>query len=172
MLDHITQLHYEGNIPDMVYGDRQYDLIERYQKVSGKGFVPPQVERTLRWSAVDPFQPIECSRFEWDVKKFDHVPTGIVEEVVKKSGRQILNNVSSSSTERATSLVQGKVIRNVAPRNITPMKVPGKQKCRHSDEGINDDACRKDMESGHTELMQVTRTHSDSVPAGCTWAQQ
>ncbi len=86
MFDHITQLHYEGNIPDMVYGDRQYDLIERYQKVSGKGFVPPRVERTLRWSAVDPFQPIECSQFEWDVKKFDHVPTGIVEEVVKKSG--------------------------------------------------------------------------------------
>ncbi len=78
--------------------------------------------------------------------------------------------MSSSSTERATSLVQGKVIRNVAPRNITPMKVPGKRKCRHSNEGVNDDARRKDTESGHTELMQVTRTHSDSVPAGCTWA--
>ncbi len=28
MLDHITQLQYEGNIPDTVYGDRRYDLIE------------------------------------------------------------------------------------------------------------------------------------------------
>ncbi|SJL08155.1 uncharacterized protein ARMOST_11518 [Armillaria ostoyae] len=166
MLDHITQLQYEGNIPVTVYGERRYDLIEHFQKVYGAEFVPPRVERTLRWSAVDPFKPIECSMFEWDVNKFEHAPTGIVKDVVNKA-------LQPNESSRASDMVQGKIGCKVAQRNITPMKVPGKRKGRQSDEGANDLTHMKIKESdslASTDRYRSTISSVDQVPAGCLWA--
>ncbi len=165
LLDHITLLQYEGNIPMSVYGERQYDLIERFQIVAGASFIPPQIERLLRWSVIDPFQPIECSKFEWDIKPFTHAPTGIIQFPKNKQGENKENKSTSckhtglSDTGREHFEVQ------TTMRKVTSMKVPGKRKGRTSDEGVTDTS-----DQNVRVLRPVQPIHPNQVVAGCVWS--
>ena len=69
LLDHTTLMLYEATLSMKVHGDHRYDLIERSHLHYGKVFVPPSVDKSIKWSLIDPMQPTECSTFVWDIKK-------------------------------------------------------------------------------------------------------
>ncbi len=48
ILDHITTLLYEGLLPNTIYGDHRYTLIETFQKAYGPLFVPGSVDIALK----------------------------------------------------------------------------------------------------------------------------
>ncbi|KAK0197649.1 hypothetical protein F5146DRAFT_1130516 [Armillaria mellea] len=74
LLDHVTSMLYENELPSTVFGERRYDLLTRFQYHVGEAFVPPAVEPSIAWGPYDPVHPTSCSEFEWDVKSMPHVP--------------------------------------------------------------------------------------------------
>src|ERR1700736_3595455 len=60
LLDEITKLIYEGNIPDNIQGKFRNPLIKSYQKWKGTENVPPLTHPALQWSVEEPlpFLPV------------------------------------------------------------------------------------------------------------------
>jgi hypothetical protein len=54
ILDDITRLRYEGQLPDHVNGQLRNRLIRQYQLWKGTDYVPAKVDAALRWSAREP----------------------------------------------------------------------------------------------------------------------
>ena len=54
LLDEITQLRYEGKLPDDIQGKFRNPLIRAYQKWKGTDYVPPLTHPALTWSVKDP----------------------------------------------------------------------------------------------------------------------
>jgi hypothetical protein len=54
ILDDITRLRYEGNLPDGINGDLHNSIIHQYQQWKGTDHVPGQIDAALRWSSNDP----------------------------------------------------------------------------------------------------------------------
>ena len=78
LLDYVTLLLYEGTLPPLIFGDRRYDLLTRFQAHVGNMFIPPNVEQAIVWGPHDPVHPTDCSTFEWDVKSMPHVPASVM----------------------------------------------------------------------------------------------
>ncbi|KDR64842.1 hypothetical protein GALMADRAFT_82610, partial [Galerina marginata CBS 339.88] len=55
LLDEITRLRYEDELPDHIQGITRNILIRAFQNWKGVDFVPEKVDQPLRWSAKDPF---------------------------------------------------------------------------------------------------------------------
>ena len=53
ILDHITQLRYENQLPDHVDGIRRNSIIRQYQKWKGTTFLPPNIDAQLSWNNHD-----------------------------------------------------------------------------------------------------------------------
>src|SRR3984957_11294269 len=60
LLDEITKLRYEGNLPDNIQGKFRNPLIRSYKKWKGTEYVPPLTHPALRWSGEEPlpFLPV------------------------------------------------------------------------------------------------------------------
>src|ERR1700759_2183801 len=56
ILDDITRLRYEGQLPDHVHGTLRNPLIRSYQKWKGTSYVPENTDTLLSWSRTDPMQ--------------------------------------------------------------------------------------------------------------------
>jgi hypothetical protein len=54
LLDEITKLRYEGELPDHIQGKFRNSLIREYQKWKGTEYVPPLTHPALKWSVQDP----------------------------------------------------------------------------------------------------------------------
>ena len=54
ILDDITRLRYEGNLPDDINGSLRNSLIRHYQEWKGTDYVPNNVDEALKWSKNDP----------------------------------------------------------------------------------------------------------------------
>jgi hypothetical protein len=54
ILDDITRLRYEGNLPDDINGSLRNNLIRQYQEWKGTDHVPNNVDEALKWSKNDP----------------------------------------------------------------------------------------------------------------------
>jgi hypothetical protein len=54
LLDEITKLRYEGELPDCVQGNFRNPLIRSYQKWKGIDYVPSLIHPALKWSVTDP----------------------------------------------------------------------------------------------------------------------
>jgi len=50
LLDEITKLRYEGELPDHIQGKFRNPLIRAYQKWKGTEYVPPITHPALKWS--------------------------------------------------------------------------------------------------------------------------
>ncbi|KAF8586746.1 hypothetical protein K439DRAFT_1297744, partial [Ramaria rubella] len=61
ILDEITKLRYERNLPSDIIGDRRNTIIREYQLWKGSNFVPKHVHAALRWSNEDPFPLLEVA---------------------------------------------------------------------------------------------------------------
>ncbi|SJL18287.1 uncharacterized protein ARMOST_21872 [Armillaria ostoyae] len=179
LLDHITLMMYEGTLSMKVHGDRRYDLIERFQLQYGKVFVPPLVEKSIKWSLIDPMQPSECSTFEWDVKKMTHVPVGM-----DGSSARLADTARTSATQDTIIHPPYKAVPDAADRypvdkKVTPMKHPGKRKARTSDNAhpsassvATENSNRLPVPAGplYPSAMYPTGPDERRVPIGCAWA--
>jgi len=58
ILDDITRLRYEGDLPDHIKGNLRNTLLHLFQKRKGVYFVPEKTDASLRWSSKDPFKLI------------------------------------------------------------------------------------------------------------------
>src|SRR5882757_4696251 len=54
LLDEITKLRYEGNLPGHIQGNFRNPLIRAYKKWKGTDYVPPLTHPALQWSIKDP----------------------------------------------------------------------------------------------------------------------
>jgi len=54
LLDDISRLRYEGQLPEEIQGDMRNSLIRSYQNWKGTAYVPNKTDKLLRWSANDP----------------------------------------------------------------------------------------------------------------------
>ena len=54
LLDEITKLRYEGELPDHIQGKFRNHLIRAYHKWQGTDYVPPLTYPALTWSVKDP----------------------------------------------------------------------------------------------------------------------
>ena len=54
ILDDITRLRYEGNLPDNINGSLRNSLITQYQEWKGTDYVPNNMDEALKWSKNDP----------------------------------------------------------------------------------------------------------------------
>jgi hypothetical protein len=56
ILDDITRLRYEGQLPAEIQGNTRNSLIRSYQKYKGESYVPEKTDELLRWSPNDPME--------------------------------------------------------------------------------------------------------------------
>jgi hypothetical protein len=56
LLDDITRLKYEGQLPTKISGSLRNPLIHQYQKWKGTAYVPTRTDLALKWSSKDPFE--------------------------------------------------------------------------------------------------------------------
>ena len=54
LLDEISKLRYEGELPDSIQGNFRNPLIRSYQKWKGTDYVPSLTHPALKWSVTDP----------------------------------------------------------------------------------------------------------------------
>ena len=54
LLDEITKLRYEGQLPDHIQGNFKNPSIRAYQTWKGTNYVPELTDAALKWSAKDP----------------------------------------------------------------------------------------------------------------------
>ena len=54
LLDDITRLKYEGQLPEHINGHLRNTLIRQYQTWKGTDYVPPKTDMALKWSSKDP----------------------------------------------------------------------------------------------------------------------
>ncbi|TDL13420.1 hypothetical protein BD410DRAFT_735422, partial [Rickenella mellea] len=59
LLDEISRLRYEGQLPEYIQGDKRNTLIKKFQEWKGKDYVPENVHPTIRWSSESPFEIFE-----------------------------------------------------------------------------------------------------------------
>src|ERR1700691_5872065 len=53
LLDDITRLRYEGQLPEHIQGHLRNNLIRLYQLWKGTGYVPEKTDQALRWSDLE-----------------------------------------------------------------------------------------------------------------------
>jgi hypothetical protein len=59
ILDDITRLRYEGQLPGHVQGGLRNTLIRSYQNWKGTSYVPEKTDALLRWSLNDPMEMLQ-----------------------------------------------------------------------------------------------------------------
>ena len=59
ILDDITRLRYEGQLPEHVQGGLRNTLIRSYQSWKGTSYVPEKTDALLRWSLNDPMEMLQ-----------------------------------------------------------------------------------------------------------------
>ncbi|KAF8577371.1 hypothetical protein K439DRAFT_1649094 [Ramaria rubella] len=61
ILDEITKLRYEGNLPSDIIGEWRNTIIREYQLWKGSNFIPKHVHTALHWSKDDPFPLLDVA---------------------------------------------------------------------------------------------------------------
>ena len=67
ILDDITRLRFEGQLPDHIEGTWRSTLIKLYQQWKGTMYVPPNTDKLLQWSTQDPFRPLPIEGTPWQL---------------------------------------------------------------------------------------------------------
>lgn len=64
ILDHITELRFEGKLPATVTGSHRNSLVRSYREHFGRNHVPKQSHPSLKWNGGTNFEPHEIHTFE------------------------------------------------------------------------------------------------------------
>src|ERR1700729_4659597 len=70
LLDEITRLRYENELPEHVIGSRRNVIIRQFQKWKGTSYVPSNVHLAIRWSQRDPLDMLDATTDSpWQIVK-------------------------------------------------------------------------------------------------------
>ena len=70
LLDEITRLRYENELPEHVIGSRRNIIICQFQKWKGTSYVPSNVHLAIRWSQRDPLDMLDATTDSpWQIVK-------------------------------------------------------------------------------------------------------
>lgn len=102
ILDDITRLRYEGNLPDDINGTLRNSLIRQYQEWKGTDYVPNNTDEALKWSKNDPMNVLPViTDSAWEIidksKKLKIVPKLITNFVPAKGSIPVLKPQNESS---------------------------------------------------------------------------
>ncbi|KAK0222358.1 hypothetical protein IW262DRAFT_1270748, partial [Armillaria fumosa] len=77
MLDDISRRLYDGTLPITMFRDTRYSLIQSYLSHVGTQYYPPNMDSTLMWSTVLPFDMNDATDLTWQKYLIPHklVPT-------------------------------------------------------------------------------------------------
>ncbi|EDQ98415.1 uncharacterized protein LACBIDRAFT_302379 [Laccaria bicolor S238N-H82] len=92
LLDDITNLRYNGQLPASINGQLCNALLHQYQQLKGKGYCPQNVMGPIRWSEVYPmqtFQVITDSLWTLTTKSTTHNATEEVEIQSQKKSKNV-----------------------------------------------------------------------------------
>ncbi|EIM79076.1 uncharacterized protein STEHIDRAFT_43126, partial [Stereum hirsutum FP-91666 SS1] len=67
LLNVITKLRYEGNLPENVTGETRSALIRSFQDWKGADWCPPGIHPAIRWSKASPIRLSEEKTSRWEV---------------------------------------------------------------------------------------------------------
>jgi DNA-directed RNA polymerase subunit M/transcription elongation factor TFIIS len=172
ILDDITRLRFENDLPDTIQGNFRNSLIRSYQNCKGTSYIPEKTDTLLRWSANDPMKLLEeVTNIEWPIDKSkkqlgvkpvtSYIPAKGSKPVVSKS---IAKHVISESEEEPESSPARKKQKksNVAkvPNSSNPSK-SSKHSLSDNDKDIS--PAKKKGKTSHTP------TGSMASPLGLVW---
>ena len=92
LLDDITRLRYNGQLPESINGRLRNSVLRQYQQLKGKGYCPQNVMGPIRWSEMYPmqtFQVITDSSWTLTTKSTTHKAT---EDIEIQSQKKIKND--------------------------------------------------------------------------------
>ena len=69
ILDTISNLRYEGSLPEHIDGHHRNTLLCQFQAWKGADYVPQQVHAAIKWSKSNPFIVQENQEFKWQIPK-------------------------------------------------------------------------------------------------------
>ena len=70
LLDEITRLRYENQLPEFITGNRHNTIIRQFQQWKGAKYVPRNVHPSIRWSDVDPLDMLSVTTDSpWEIVK-------------------------------------------------------------------------------------------------------
>ena len=100
ILDDITQMIYEGHLPEHVKSELRNSLISNYRQWKGESYVPEKVDLALRWSNKDPFITYSAAKdSQWHIVEMHN-------KVAKDNAKEYINPKGSqphySPHKRAT----------------------------------------------------------------------
>ena len=91
LLDDITKLRYNGQLPESINGRLRNSVLRQYQQLKGKGYCPENVTGPIRWSEMYPmqtFQVMTDSSWQLITKSVSHK---VVQEAEIQPQRQSKN---------------------------------------------------------------------------------
>ena len=160
ILDDITRLRYESQLPDHVQGVLRNPLIRAYQKWRGTSYVPEKTDTLLKWSPIDPMKLLP-------------VVTDTPWQLVGKS------KVKISGTNATTSFIPAKGSKPTIVKRHTVDEASSSPSKRHKtqiSEGRKPSAVSTkhslDQASSSAPKRQKTYTSDDAIlpsPLGLQW---
>ena len=149
LLDEITKLRYEGNLPDHIQGNFRNPLIRAYQKWKGIDYVPPLTHPALTWSIKDPMPLLPV---------VTDAPWQIID---KEKAKEI--KVETTSIQSGFVTAKGSVsVKSVAVKGIVYVK---SEKKRSLEEAEISSASVKKMKTA----QMITGYDNSSSPSGLIW---
>jgi hypothetical protein len=112
LLDDITKLRYNGQLPESINGQLRNSVLRQYQQLKGKGYCPQNVMGPIRWSEMYPmqtFQVITDSSWQLITKSTTHNAAQEVEiQLQKQSKKCTISFVPAQGSKVLTSTLKRK----------------------------------------------------------------
>ena len=120
LLDEITKLRYEGNLPDHIQGNFRNPLIRAYQKWKGTDYVPSLTHPALKWSIKDPMSLLSV---------VTDAPWQIIE---KKKEKEV--KIETTSMQSGFVAAKGSVpVKSIAVKGSVSVKSEQKQRLEEAE---------------------------------------
>jgi hypothetical protein len=125
ILDDITRLQYEGELPKYMDKHLRNPLIHQYQKWKGINHVPNQTDVALRWSPNDPLELLS---------DITNSPWQILDKPTRKSQKSESSNATSMFVPAVGSVSMSKTKKH----KLTDQEEPQAKKLKFMDKKNND----------------------------------
>ncbi|TDL13767.1 hypothetical protein BD410DRAFT_734922, partial [Rickenella mellea] len=114
LLDEISRLRYEGQLPAHIEGDRRNTLIKKFQDWKGQNYVPKNVHPAIQWSSKSPFELFETdkdntSEFQ-SLNKCNSNPRPTKKIKLTKGSEPILQEKTTQSKKRKSDEVNERLM--------------------------------------------------------------
>jgi hypothetical protein len=144
LLDEITKLRYEGELPPCVEGNFRNPLIRSYQKWKGTDYVPSLTHPALKWSVTDPLPLLS-------------VVTDAPWQIIDKKKKNDDDDTDITVEGKTTNILPG----FVAAKGSVSVKFGKKRKFEEAD--------NLSVSVKKTKATQIVIASNDSSPSGLIW---